>query len=217
MSSPLNEPTPNAPPLGVVPMPRWSNWVGCARVVIAVLVLAFTAAATAICGGYTGFGFALFTSSATLLIFVYYYVCLSYKPRLYNRWVILGLEIFGVVFWIVAFALLADWTAFYNANNWWLNYYDDNYDYSWEYPYTNDKSRHSGRLGGKYRAAIGLAGTAAGLGAVEFVLFAVTLVIFGLSLHKQRQEARTASTAPAATTEPTTSTVETKDVEVGQE
>ena len=63
MSSPSTEATPNAQPLGVVPMPRWSNWVGCARVVIAVLVLAFTAAATAICGGYTGFGFALFTVS----------------------------------------------------------------------------------------------------------------------------------------------------------
>lgn len=107
-----------------------------------------------------------YKSSATLLIFVYYYVCLSYKPRLYNRWVILGLEIFGVIFWVVAFSLLAEWTAFYNANNWWLSYYDDTYG-NWDYPYTYEKSRHSGRMGGKYRAAIALAGTASGLGAVE--------------------------------------------------
>lgn len=45
----------------VVPMPRWSSIVGCARAVVAILVLAFTAAATGIWGGYTAFGFALFT------------------------------------------------------------------------------------------------------------------------------------------------------------
>ena len=45
----------------VVPMPKWSNIVGLARVALAVLVLAFTAAATAIWGGFAAFGVALFT------------------------------------------------------------------------------------------------------------------------------------------------------------
>ena len=45
----------------IVPMPAWSSIVGIARLAIAILVLAFTAAATAIFGGYTAFGFTLFT------------------------------------------------------------------------------------------------------------------------------------------------------------
>jgi len=45
----------------VVPMPKWSRIVGFARVALAVLVLAFTAAATSIWGIYPSFGIALFT------------------------------------------------------------------------------------------------------------------------------------------------------------
>lgn len=52
----------------VVPMPRWSSAVGCARVALAVVVLALTAAATSIWGNYDAFGFTLFTvSSATVV------------------------------------------------------------------------------------------------------------------------------------------------------
>lgn len=45
----------------VVPMPKWSRIVGFARVAIAILVLAFTAAATSIWGIYPSFGIALTT------------------------------------------------------------------------------------------------------------------------------------------------------------
>ena len=92
-------------------------------------------------------------------------MALSHKPALYNRWAVLSLEIFGVVFWLVAFSLLADWTAFHNSNGWWFNN-DDTYN-RWR------ASSSSGLIGyrkthkRKYRAGIALAGTAAGLGAVE--------------------------------------------------
>ena len=45
----------------VVPMPRWSSIIGCARAVVAILVLAFAAAATGIWGIAPGFGLALAT------------------------------------------------------------------------------------------------------------------------------------------------------------
>lgn len=45
----------------VVPMPKWSRWVGFARVALAILVLAFTAAASSIWGVFPAFGIALFT------------------------------------------------------------------------------------------------------------------------------------------------------------
>ena len=65
-------------------------------------------------------------SSASLLVFVYYFLALSRQPALYNRWTVLGLEIFGVVFWLVSFLLLAHWTSVYNA--YWLG---ENDGYDW--------------------------------------------------------------------------------------
>ena len=49
----------------VVPMPAWCKFTGIARFVIAVLVLAFAAAATGIWGDHTAFSFTLFTVSLT--------------------------------------------------------------------------------------------------------------------------------------------------------
>ncbi|EXJ58938.1 hypothetical protein A1O7_06369 [Cladophialophora yegresii CBS 114405] len=52
----------------VVPMPQWSNIIGCARAIVAILVLAFTAAATGIWGGAPGFGIALFTAGLPITV-----------------------------------------------------------------------------------------------------------------------------------------------------
>ena len=48
----------------IVPMPRWVSIIGIARLIIAILVLAFVAAAAGIWGGnYAAFGVSLFTVS----------------------------------------------------------------------------------------------------------------------------------------------------------
>jgi hypothetical protein len=52
----------------IVPMPRWSTIVGCARAMIAILVLGFSAAACGIWGGSPGFGMALFIVCHDLFI-----------------------------------------------------------------------------------------------------------------------------------------------------
>ncbi|EXJ77638.1 hypothetical protein A1O3_09866 [Capronia epimyces CBS 606.96] len=152
----------------IVPMPRWSTAVGCARFALATLFLVFTSAATAIWGSYPAFGIALFTSLASLIIFAYYFVALSCKPALYNRWVVLSLEIFGVVFWLVSFALLADWTSFHNRL--WFGH-GGSYGF-WHASFspsdiglrTRDIVKRSTN---KYHAGVALAGTAAVLGGAE--------------------------------------------------
>ncbi|KAK4949690.1 hypothetical protein LTR10_011531 [Elasticomyces elasticus] len=182
----------------VVPMPRWSSVVGCARVLLAILVLGLTTAVTVIWGGYDEFIFALFTSSASLLVFIYYFLALSRSPALYNRWAVLGLEIFGVVFWLVSFLLLAHWTSVYNS--YWL---DENDTYGWW-----DASSAPNEIGFKkrgvfkrssnrYHTGIALAGTAAGLGGVEFFLYTLTLIVFGASLHNQRVQTTIVETVAA--------------------
>jgi hypothetical protein len=46
-----------------------------------------------------------------LIISGYYLITTETKPILYNRWVVLDLEIFSVVFWLVSLGLLASWIA----------------------------------------------------------------------------------------------------------
>ncbi|KIW13014.1 hypothetical protein PV08_08201 [Exophiala spinifera] len=192
----------------IVPMPRWSTAVGCARVALAVVVLALTAAATSIWGSYDAFGVTLFTASASLIIFVYYFIALSRQPNLYNRWAVLGLEIFGVIFWLTSFALMAQWTSVYNG--WW---YGNGNSYGfWDAPYRPEdvgfaKRTVVKRSVNKYHAGVALAGTAAGLGAVEFVLYTLTLTVFGMSLHQQRMSA-TPTNAPAVSVTDTSPDVE---------
>ncbi|KAK7903358.1 hypothetical protein LTR67_001377 [Exophiala xenobiotica] len=184
----------------VVPMPRWSTAVGCARVALAVVVLALTAAATSIWGGYDAFIVTLFTASASLVIFVYYFVALSYHPTLYHPWAILALEAFGVIFWLTSFATMAQWTSVYNG--WWYGE-GDSYGF-WEAPFRPEdvgfaKITIVRRSANKYHAGVALAGTAAGLAAVEFVLYTVTLTVFGMSMHRQRMAAAHSSIAATPT------------------
>ncbi|OQV04274.1 hypothetical protein CLAIMM_09184 [Cladophialophora immunda] len=203
----------------VVPMPRWSNAIGCARAVIAILVLAFTAASTGIWGGFPAFGIALFTASATLIVFAYYFVALSRKPALYNRWAILALEVCGTLFWLVSFALLARWTSFYHR--FWYGH-GPSYGF-WHAPF---RPSDMGliprsivkRASSSRRAGVALAGTAAGLGGLEFILFCVTLTVFGMALHRQRvAEAGQAGTTTATTAAPVTAPIPTTEEEKGGE
>ncbi|KIW67533.1 hypothetical protein PV04_06777 [Phialophora macrospora] len=174
----------------VVPMPRWSSIVGCARAVAAILVLAFTAAATGIWGGAPGFAIALFTASATLLLFVYYFVALSRRPALYNRWTVLGLESVGTFLWLVSLALLSGWSAHHRGGP------PSGYGF-WRAPFgPSDVGLQSHPRSNSRRVGIAFAGTAAGLSGLEFALFVVTLVTFGMGLHHQRKEELSQRGAP---------------------
>jgi hypothetical protein len=103
-----------------------------------------------------------------LIIFAYYFVALSRKPMLYNRWAVLGLEIFGLVFWAVSFSLCAAWTA---GANWW-NWGDDTQYAFWNAPFDPEDIGLIGRSlvkrsSNKWRAGVACGGVTAGLGAVE--------------------------------------------------
>ncbi|KPI44744.1 uncharacterized protein AB675_8671 [Cyphellophora attinorum] len=182
----------------VIPMPRWSSIIGIARLVLAVLVLAFVAAAAGLWGdaSYAAFGLTLFTASATLLVFAYYTLSLCRWPHFYSAWAVLGLEIFGVIFWLTSFALCAEWTATFN-HSWWTHGSSTATNYGfWNAPFRPEDIGLQSRgipvikralaSEKKWKSAVALMGTAAGLGAVQFVLFVVTLTFFGIGLQKHR-------------------------------
>lgn len=178
----------------VVSMPRWSSVVGVARLVIALLVLVFVATTAGLwySANFAAMGLTLFTvrnsrnsfvasansyqASATLIIFGYYAISLCRKPEFYNAWVVLGLEIFGVIFWLVSFALCAEWTATFNHRTYFGTGASTDYDSTnfgfWNAPFTPEDIGLESRdivtgAPAKWKTGVALMGTAAGLGALE--------------------------------------------------
>ncbi|KIM92933.1 hypothetical protein OIDMADRAFT_62057 [Oidiodendron maius Zn] len=136
---------------------------------------------------FDGDGLMLFTAIATIIITVYIIVSSTATPVAYNYWAILGLDIFAVIFWIVAFALLASEVAPFNAVTY-PSVTTPNCIY-YVYGFCVRNKRGLGLAKrifslGTYRNALA---AAAGLGGLEFGLFVTTLVFTSIGLHKHRK------------------------------
>jgi hypothetical protein len=139
-----------------------------------------------------------------MIIVVYYLIATIAVPAMYNYWAILGLDIFACVFWIISFSLLASEVAAYQI----VTYNSDSCDYYYDgYCY---KKRSLNFLPKRvattnvytYRNSMA---AASGLGGLELyvpsnpclisklrliscsLLFAITLAITGVYLHRHRQ------------------------------
>ena len=147
----------------IVPVKPWNIWLRVAQFALAVIILIFVAVPTHYWGGYDAFGVSLFTSIATFIIVPYYVVTASISTKFYNRWAVLGLDILGVVFWLVSFSLLADWAA------------NSHYSYYYDYYWWKKRDLSLAKRTNSYSASRDLAATAAALGAVE--LYVQVLVV----------------------------------------
>ncbi|KAI0532766.1 hypothetical protein GGR58DRAFT_507098 [Xylaria digitata] len=110
---------------------------------------------------FSGAALTLFISIVTLLSSIYVLIAHFGPPAAYNYWAILGLDIFLVLFWLIAFALLASQAAIILAVG-----------------------------GGIYIdfTIIGsTAAAAAGLGAVNWVAYLVSLILHSIALHRHRK------------------------------
>jgi len=136
---------------------------------------------------FDGDDLTLFTAVCTLIIVVYNLVAAIAVPAMYNYWAILGLDIFGVVFWLVSFALLASEVAAYQI----VTYTFDTSSCNYYYAGVCYKKRSLNFLAKRvattnvytYRNALA---AASGLGGLEFLLFIATLAITGVFLHRHR-------------------------------
>lgn len=121
----------------------------------------------------------------------------SPHAKAYNYWAILGLEIFCVLFWLISFALVATVVGlvaatYYGGITYSGGYYDDYYGDVYSTKAKRAVELVSRGVLGKrytdgYTAAVGIFGAAAGLGAAEFVLYVVSLVILSIRIHKHRK------------------------------
>ncbi|KAI2641191.1 hypothetical protein GGS21DRAFT_503498 [Xylaria nigripes] len=108
----------------------------------------------------------LFTSLVTFISSIYLLVAHFGPPRAYNYWAILGLDIFLVIFWLISFVLLAAQSVVL------LSAADDYYD-----GYVEDAVDTYGTV----------CAAAAGLGAIEWIIYLVALIIHSIALHRHRK------------------------------
>ncbi|KAG0134856.1 hypothetical protein HOY82DRAFT_583896 [Tuber indicum] len=158
----------------VVDQPPWLKFVRVAQVSLSVLILALAAfALSAIPYGNTfgTFGFNIFTCLFTFIVGAYLLVTPLRAPKLYNCWAALVLEIFGVIFWLSAFATLASWASLGLLT---VDYLDN---------ITKEAEERYAR----YRAGWRCAGAAAGLGGIVWILFMITLITYSIFLHRHRK------------------------------
>jgi len=150
-------------------VPFWVAIIRAFQFLLTFLVMALSAFAASVFGAgyFPGYGMSFFVFAWTVAFLVYIFVTPLWFPQAYIVWAQLGLEIVTVIFWLSTFALLAEEAA------------------AWDWV---------GDFGGigideiypKWSSAIAATKAAAGLGALAWLSFVVTLVIFGLNLHKHR-------------------------------
>ncbi|KAI9674522.1 MAG: hypothetical protein M1817_001860 [Caeruleum heppii] len=184
----------------VVAMPRWVLGLRIAQAILALLILALVSYSYSELGSaYIGSSYILNIITCILTFIVLAYITFSalFLPKLYNMWAALALEIFMVIMWLVAFAVLAS----QSADMVFLSSYDFYYYYK-----KRDLAARS--LPGYRPWDTGAAG--AGLGGLEFILFIVTLVLFSINLNRHRKGAVTSTEAPPLAGAPAVATQEPK-------
>ncbi|KAI9866025.1 MAG: hypothetical protein M1813_001992 [Trichoglossum hirsutum] len=170
----------------VVPLPRWMFFIRVAQALLAVLVIALVAFSTYVYQNTTmvnAYGVNLFTGPLTLGVVAYNALSPIFAASLYNCWVALGLEIFTLIMWLVSFAILASYTASFQL-----------YLYGFSYYYKRSLLTYS-----QLETAWQTGAAASGIGGLEFggfisniqpplfsVLWIITLVVFGIYLHRHR-------------------------------
>lgn len=152
------------------------------QLIIAVVVLGLSAYGVTFLA-FGGIGLTLFSAIATILIVAWFLFATHLFPVAYNFWAVLGVDIFLVIFWLISFSLLAAEVAAVQIVS---------YDSCEYYDYYCYKAKRSEELMKRYattdvvtyRNALA---AAAGLGGLEFLLFVISLSIFGVFMHRHRK------------------------------
>ncbi|KAH8899372.1 hypothetical protein GQ53DRAFT_836425 [Thozetella sp. PMI_491] len=139
------------------------------QLVFTLIILALSAYGVSISSA-SGIVFILVVALMTLITSIYHIVAETGAPKLYNYWAVMSLDILLVIMWLSAFALLAAAVAVWAAETGSGYYY-----YGVYYYYSGYSKAWTGALGG-----------AAAIGAIEFILHLVALIITSVAIHRHR-------------------------------
>ncbi|KAL2122766.1 hypothetical protein VTJ04DRAFT_3221 [Mycothermus thermophilus] len=146
-------------------------WIGIriAQGVLAIVILGLIANGHSYFNKYWGeadeINMALAVTVLTFLGTIYHLVYEFGFPIIYNYWAVLGLDIFYVVMWLIAFPLVLDFVA----------------------PWMKELNRNSKIATSEDKSGIHTALVAGVFGVFEFLLFVASLVVHSIRLHHHRQ------------------------------
>ncbi|EPE34584.1 hypothetical protein GLAREA_10278 [Glarea lozoyensis ATCC 20868] len=177
----------------VLPLPIPFLALRAVQLAMAVVVLGLTAYGLSFNFVVDALALSLFTAIATLIITIYNIVSFVAVKAAYNYWAVLGLDIFGLIFWLTSMGLMASWVSGFS----------DVYNYTcYYYCYRKrDILPRTIYAGDGYVAAMK---GAAGVAGLEVALFIASLVITAIFLHKHRAAGGHCTPARASTVAPTT-------------
>jgi len=158
----------------VVQVPPFFKILKFVQIGLALLILALSAAAIGIIAGNGYLGgpsYQIFVAIATFITNGYYLFATLRAPHLYHKIPILVLEIFQFLWWLSSWTTLAYWAA-------WATVWVD------AFTFTTDVSG---------KAFAGVLGAAAFFAAVNWVTFAVTMIVFIINMRKHGHAAANAS------------------------
>jgi hypothetical protein len=95
----------------IIALPAYTFRIRLSQIIIAIIILILNIVSIAIFGGYGALSFGIFTPIATCIIVAYWYHANYSRQQYYNRWVILILDCFAVVWWLSLWSVLAQWAA----------------------------------------------------------------------------------------------------------
>jgi len=148
------------------------------------------------------FGFAIFVVIYTWIAVGYNLAASTFFVAFWNCWAVLALEIVAVVFWLAAFALLGDWASDYKFMTEKTTSYGDYQSIPGisdlldgilkrRQFYDVDNVVDNAAADDAFKKAKGVwqsGAAASGLGAIVWVLFIVTLVVYAISLQRHRAD-----------------------------
>jgi len=160
--------------------PFWSLLVRIAQAVLAVLLVVLTAfSASRLGSGVPGFGMTWFSFSWTAVYFGYLAVSVLVAPEAYHYITHLVLEALSCIFWLATWATLAGEASDLSG----ATYYHGvpKYISSGALPSFFDNNLST------LRSAIDCVGASAGIGALVWLLFCVTLAFLVMSVIRMRK------------------------------
>jgi len=123
-------------------------------------------------GSFGPAGFMIFVGVVTLIMSIYNIVALTKAHKAYNYWAVLAFEIFLWIFWLVAFAWMAAWAAIYLGYWATYGYYYDSY--------------YGDGYGDIFKTLGSVMGGAAGIGALTWILYFITLIMHSVFMTRHR-------------------------------
>lgn len=178
-------------PAHVLNVPRWTLGLHIAQIALAIIILGLNAYGVHWIA-YNWLVYSMVVCLCTLGVAIYMLVSSLYVHKSYNYWAFLALHLWMLLFWLVQFSGVSRLAAIWGG-------YSCSYSYYWGYScsfYKRDLGGLHRRDSVTYGSYFGTLVAAAVLGAFEFVLWGISLIVLGMYIHRHQNAGHPSAPPP---------------------